>query len=69
MDTVTRLVPPVIGSTIPENTIPSLSMLPTENVYELAAKLLFLAVKWPRSISSFLQVCVNNFYYSISTFK
>ncbi|XP_033212486.1 nuclear receptor subfamily 2 group E member 1-like [Belonocnema kinseyi] len=53
---LTRLVPPILGSTIPENAIPSLSMLPTENVYELAAKLLFLAVKWPRSISSFLQL-------------
>ncbi|KAJ4442864.1 hypothetical protein ANN_04457, partial [Periplaneta americana] len=33
-----------------------LTLLPAENVYESAAKLLFLAVKWARSIPSFLQV-------------
>jgi len=33
-----------------------LTLLPAENIYESAAKLLFLAVKWARSIPSFLQV-------------
>ncbi|XP_046476655.1 nuclear receptor subfamily 2 group E member 1 isoform X1 [Neodiprion pinetum] len=33
-----------------------LTLLTTENVYESAAKLLFLAVKWARSIPSFLQL-------------
>ncbi|GFG31909.1 hypothetical protein Cfor_11965, partial [Coptotermes formosanus] len=33
-----------------------LTLLPAENVYESAAKLLFLAVKWARSIPSFLQL-------------
>ncbi|XP_051166335.1 protein dissatisfaction-like isoform X1 [Leptopilina boulardi] len=56
LDPVTRLVPQFMGSTLTENTMPGLSILPTENIYELAAKLLFLAVKWPRSISSFLQL-------------
>lgn len=32
------------------------SFLLTENVYESAARLLFLAVKWARSIPSFLEV-------------
>ncbi|KAK5646021.1 hypothetical protein RI129_004485 [Pyrocoelia pectoralis] len=36
--------------------ISSLSLFPTENVYESAAKLLFLAVKWARTIPSFLQL-------------
>lgn len=36
-----------------------LTLLPAENVYESAAKLLFLAVKWARSIPSFLQVYNN----------
>ncbi|XP_015600191.1 nuclear receptor subfamily 2 group F member 6 isoform X2 [Cephus cinctus] len=56
-DTVgTRLAPPIIGPTLSEYTLSSLSLLPTENVYESAAKLLFLAVKWARSIPSFLQL-------------
>lgn len=33
-----------------------LTMLPSENIYESAAKLLFLSVKWARTIPSFLQV-------------
>lgn len=54
--TNTRLPTPILGSSFPEHMMPSFSLLPTENIYEFAAKLLFLAVKWPRSISSFLQV-------------
>ncbi|XP_023290718.1 nuclear receptor subfamily 2 group E member 1 [Orussus abietinus] len=51
-----RLAPPMVGAvSLPEYTVSSLSLLPTENVYESAAKLLFLAVKWARSIPSFLQ--------------
>ncbi|CAH1369031.1 photoreceptor-specific nuclear receptor-like isoform X2 [Tenebrio molitor] len=36
--------------------IPCLNLFPAENVYESAAKLLFLAIKWARSIPSFLQL-------------
>nr|XP_015836172.1 PREDICTED: nuclear receptor subfamily 2 group E member 1 isoform X3 [Tribolium castaneum] len=36
--------------------IPCLSLFPAENVYESAAKLLFLAIKWAKSIPSFLQL-------------
>lgn len=36
--------------------LPCLSMFPVENIYESAAKLLFLCIKWARSIPSFLQV-------------
>lgn len=36
--------------------ISCLSLFPAENIYESAAKLLFLAVKWARTIPSFLQV-------------
>lgn len=31
-------------------------LFPTENIYESAAKLLFLSIKWARSIPSFLQL-------------
>ncbi|XP_071052752.1 nuclear receptor subfamily 2 group E member 1-like [Onthophagus taurus] len=36
--------------------LPSVSLFPAENVYESAAKLLFLAIKWARTIPSFLQL-------------
>lgn len=36
--------------------IPCLNLFPAENVYESAAKLLFLAIKWAKSIPSFLQL-------------
>lgn len=36
-------------------------ILPSENIYESAAKLLFLSVKWARTIPSFLQVCSECF--------
>lgn len=36
--------------------VPYLSLFPAENVYESAAKLLFIAIKWARTIPSFLQV-------------
>jgi len=52
----TRLAPPIITSVSSEYTMQSLSLLPTENIYEFAAKLLFFAVRWARSIHSFLQV-------------
>lgn len=52
----TRLAPPVITSVPSEYTVQGLSLLPTENIYEFAAKLLFFAVRWARSIHSFLQV-------------
>ncbi|KAL6437213.1 hypothetical protein ACFW04_005041 [Cataglyphis niger] len=52
----TRLAPPVITSVSSEYMMQSLSLLPTENIYEFAAKLLFFAVRWARSIHSFLQL-------------
>lgn len=55
----TRLAPPVITSVSSEYTMQGLSLLPTENIYEFAAKLLFFAVRWARSIHSFLQVSSN----------
>ncbi|XP_043272654.1 protein dissatisfaction-like [Venturia canescens] len=51
-----RLAGPIIGHTLSEYGVSSLSLLPSENVYESAAKLLFLAVKWARSIPSFLEL-------------
>lgn len=36
--------------------IPTLTLFPADNTYESAAKLLFLAIKWAKSIPSFLQV-------------
>ncbi|KZC14643.1 Nuclear receptor subfamily 2 group E member 1 [Dufourea novaeangliae] len=51
----TRLAPPIINSASAEY-IPNFSILPTENIYEFAAKLLFFAVRWARSIHSFLQL-------------
>ncbi|KMQ86315.1 photoreceptor-specific nuclear receptor [Lasius niger] len=52
----TRLAQPVITSVSSEYTMQGLSLLPTENIYEFAAKLLFFAVRWARSIHSFLQL-------------
>ncbi|KAG5886090.1 hypothetical protein JTB14_031691 [Gonioctena quinquepunctata] len=43
-------------STIRQMEVPCLSMFPPENIYESAAKLLFLAIKWARTIPSFLQL-------------
>ncbi|XP_048504800.1 nuclear receptor subfamily 2 group E member 1-like isoform X2 [Athalia rosae] len=48
--------PSTLGAAISDYAASGLSLLPTENVYESAAKLLFLAVKWARSIPSFLQL-------------
>lgn len=39
--------------------LPCLSLFPVENIYESAAKLLFLCIKWTRSVPSFLQVIKN----------
>ncbi|CAH0557197.1 unnamed protein product [Brassicogethes aeneus] len=36
--------------------LPNLGIFPAENIYESSAKLLFLAIKWARSIPSFLQL-------------
>ncbi|KAL7292452.1 hypothetical protein TKK_0014033 [Trichogramma kaykai] len=52
----TRLTNPLICTSFSDGHAANFSLLPTENINELAAKLLFLAVKWPRSISSFLQL-------------
>ncbi|XP_031786355.1 photoreceptor-specific nuclear receptor isoform X2 [Nasonia vitripennis] len=52
----TRLLTPLICASVSDGQAANFSLLPAENVYEFAAKLLFLAVKWPRSISSFLQL-------------
>ncbi|XP_076618310.1 nuclear receptor subfamily 2 group E member 1 [Colletes latitarsis] len=51
----TRLAPPIVNSVSSEY-ITNFSILPTENIYEFAAKLLFFAVRWARSIHSFLQL-------------
>jgi hypothetical protein len=59
----TRLAAPVICTSVSDGQTANFSLLPAENIYEFAAKLLFLAVKWPRSISSFLQVCYC--YYTL----
>ncbi|XP_063991494.1 protein dissatisfaction-like isoform X2 [Diachasmimorpha longicaudata] len=48
--------PPGMTPSLPEYSSPNQPLLPTENVYESAAKLLFLAVKWARSIPSFLEL-------------
>ncbi|CAK9831363.1 Nuclear receptor subfamily 2 group E member 1 [Anthophora retusa] len=53
--TSTRLAPPIVNSGSTEY-ISNFSILPTENIYEFAAKLLFFAVRWARSIHSFLQL-------------
>ncbi|XP_046145970.1 protein dissatisfaction-like [Osmia bicornis bicornis] len=53
--TSSRLAPPTINSVSSEY-VPNFSILPTENIYEFAAKLLFFAVRWARSIHSFLQL-------------
>ncbi|KAK0074053.1 hypothetical protein PV325_008838 [Microctonus aethiopoides] len=47
--------PPIINPSLTEYGVSGQSLLPTENIYESAAKLLFLAVKWARSIPSFLE--------------
>nr|XP_003704913.2 PREDICTED: nuclear receptor subfamily 2 group F member 5-like [Megachile rotundata] len=53
--TSSRLAPPIINSASSEY-MTNFSILPTENIYEFAAKLLFFAVRWARSIHSFLQL-------------
>lgn len=59
-DLKTRLELPIISESPRPNRapmdIPYLSLFPAENVYESAAKLLFIAIKWARTIPSFLQV-------------
>lgn len=55
-----RLELPILNE-LPRNSsrpleVPYLSLFPAENVYESAAKLLFIAIKWARTIPSFLQV-------------
>lgn len=49
------------ASVRPPMEIPYLSLFPAENVYESAAKLLFIAIKWARTIPSFLQVLTTHF--------
>lgn len=59
-DTKSRLELPIIHDSCTQNTrqfdLPSLNLFPTENIYESAAKLLFLSIKWARTIPSFLQL-------------
>lgn len=59
-DLKNRLELPIISESPRTNRplmdIPYLSLFPAENVYESAAKLLFIAIKWARTIPSFLQV-------------
>ncbi|KAK9297572.1 hypothetical protein QLX08_008791 [Tetragonisca angustula] len=54
--TSTRLAPAIANSGSADYNVSSFSILPTENIYEFAAKLLFFAVRWARSIHSFLQL-------------
>ncbi|KAK1127756.1 hypothetical protein K0M31_003244 [Melipona bicolor] len=54
--TSTRLAPAIANSSSTDYNVSSFSILPTENIYEFAAKLLFFAVRWARSIHSFLQL-------------
>lgn len=55
-----RLELPVIGNMYTKSlNLSAVSLFPAENVYESAAKLLFLAVKWARTIPSFLQVALR----------
>ncbi|KAF2899528.1 hypothetical protein ILUMI_06644, partial [Ignelater luminosus] len=55
-----RLELPILGESCRSSMRPldisCLSLFPAENIYESAAKLLFLAVKWARTIPSFLQL-------------
>lgn len=59
-DIKARLELPILNDTpragIRPLDVPYLSLFPAENVYESAAKLLFIAIKWARTIPSFLQV-------------
>lgn len=59
----TRLELPVLSESPRSNRaamdLPYLSLFPAENIYESAAKLLFIAIKWARTIPSFLQVTEN----------
>ncbi|XP_044751613.1 nuclear receptor subfamily 2 group E member 1-like [Coccinella septempunctata] len=55
-----RLEIPILNDVSRNNTrlseTPNLTLFPAENIYESAAKLLFLAIKWARTIPSFLQL-------------
>lgn len=69
-DLKSRLELPIISESPRTNRplmdIPYLSLFPAENVYESAAKLLFIAIKWARTIPSFLQVTYILKFNSIS---
>lgn len=57
LDSITvRLAPPIITTPVQEYGATNQSVLPTENVYESAARLLFAAVQWARGIPSFFEV-------------
>ncbi|XP_074110502.1 nuclear receptor subfamily 2 group E member 1 [Cotesia typhae] len=53
---VPTMTPSISNSSLSDYGISNQSLLLTENVYESAARLLFLAVKWARSIPSFLEL-------------
>lgn len=57
MSVNSRLELPVLNDVEPKpaGLVPCMSVF-AENTYESAAKLLFLAIKWARTIPSFLQV-------------
>lgn len=61
-DIKARLELPILNDTprtgIRPLDVPYLSLFPAESVYESAAKLLFIAIKWARTIPSFLQVYI-----------
>lgn len=51
-----KLELPLIEQSRRNMEIPTLSLFPADNTYETAARLLFLSIKWAKSIPSFLQV-------------
>nr|XP_023017081.1 nuclear receptor subfamily 2 group E member 1-like [Leptinotarsa decemlineata] len=58
-ESTARLELPILNEScrsIRQMEVPCLSLFPPENIYESAAKLLFLAIKWARTIPSFLQL-------------
>lgn len=48
---------PILNDSLKRSeTTSTLTLFPAENIYETAAKLLFLSIKWARTIPSFLQL-------------
>lgn len=60
---------PLLNDSCNSNTrhqeVPPLNLFPHENIYETAAKLLYLSVKWAKTIPSFLHVSLFNLRISL----